>query len=57
MYPEYISPNNSMKFISENDGETYNMCHCTSSLRSLAYPARVPRHPRLTRMRPAHSLE
>ena len=29
MYPQYVSPNNSMKFVSENNGDTYNLCHCT----------------------------
>ncbi|KAH9940044.1 glycosyltransferase family 15 protein [Epithele typhae] len=30
-YPEYLAPNNSMSFLSENGGETYNMCHFWSN--------------------------
>ncbi|KAG2109854.1 glycosyltransferase family 15 protein [Suillus discolor] len=27
-HPEYVSPNNSMGFISDDAGDSYNMCHC-----------------------------
>lgn len=30
MHPEYIAPDNAMKFISDNDGQEYNRCHCRS---------------------------
>jgi hypothetical protein len=26
--PQYVSPNNSMDFLSDNGGQTYNLCHC-----------------------------
>ena len=25
---QYLAPNNSMDFLSDNGGETYNLCHC-----------------------------
>jgi len=28
LYPQYLAPNNSMEFISDNDGSEYNGCHC-----------------------------
>ncbi|KAF8077935.1 glycosyltransferase family 15 protein [Lyophyllum atratum] len=30
-YPQYVQPNNSMNFLSDNDGETYNLCHYWSN--------------------------
>ena len=27
-HPNYIDPNNALNFISDDDGESYNMCHC-----------------------------
>lgn len=30
-YPEHIAADNSMEFISDDDGETYNMCHFVST--------------------------
>lgn len=30
-HPEYVSPNNSMDFISDDAGDTYNMCHFWSN--------------------------
>ncbi|CCK68075.1 alpha-1,2-mannosyltransferase KRE2 KNAG_0A03960 [Huiozyma naganishii CBS 8797] len=30
-HPEYVSENNLMKFLSGNDGETYNLCHFWSN--------------------------
>ena len=27
-YPEYVSPSNAMKFVSDDGGESYNLCHC-----------------------------
>ncbi|KAJ8589591.1 glycosyltransferase family 15 protein [Rhizopogon salebrosus TDB-379] len=30
-YPQYVSPDNAMDFISDNAGETYNMCHFWSN--------------------------
>ncbi|KAG1823555.1 glycosyltransferase family 15 protein, partial [Suillus subaureus] len=30
-HPEYVSPNNSMDFISDDAGDTYNMCHFSSN--------------------------
>ena len=27
--PQYLAPNNSMPYLSEDGGKTYNMCHCT----------------------------
>ena len=30
--PQYVSPNNSMDFLSDNGGETYNLCHCRWSV-------------------------
>jgi len=29
--PQYVSPNNSMDFLSDNGGETYNLCHYWSN--------------------------
>lgn len=29
-YPKIIAENNALPFISDDDGETYNFCHCTS---------------------------
>lgn len=26
--PQYLHPDNSMDFLSDNSGETYNLCHC-----------------------------
>lgn len=26
--PQYLHPDNSMDFLSDNAGETYNLCHC-----------------------------
>ncbi|KAG2002385.1 alpha-1,2 mannosyltransferase KTR1 [Coprinopsis cinerea AmutBmut pab1-1] len=31
MYPEYIAPDNSLEFISDDGGETYNLCHFWSN--------------------------
>ena len=28
LHPQYIAPNNSMEFISDDDGSGYNGCHC-----------------------------
>ena len=28
LYPQYLAPNNSMEFISDDGGEKYNGCHC-----------------------------
>ncbi|KAJ3750961.1 glycosyltransferase family 15 protein [Lentinula detonsa] len=30
-YPEYIHPNNALAFLSDNGGETYNLCHFWSN--------------------------
>ncbi|KZS90708.1 glycosyl transferase [Sistotremastrum niveocremeum HHB9708] len=30
-HPEYIAPDNAMKFISHNNGDTYNLCHFWSN--------------------------
>ncbi|KZP02585.1 glycosyltransferase family 15 protein [Athelia psychrophila] len=30
-YPEYISPDNALKFVSDDGGENYNMCHYWSN--------------------------
>ena len=27
-HPEYIAEKNSLKFISSDDGQNYNLCHC-----------------------------
>ena len=27
-HPEYVAKNNAMKFLSDNGGESYNLCHC-----------------------------
>lgn len=27
-HPEFVSPNSAMNFISDNGGESYNLCHC-----------------------------
>lgn len=29
-HPEYLDPNNALKFVSDNDGAGYNLCHCGS---------------------------
>ena len=26
--PQYVAPDNAMGYLSENGGETYNLCHC-----------------------------
>lgn len=31
-YPNLVSPDNAMAFLSDDGGETYNRCHCTSIL-------------------------
>ncbi|KAG5638066.1 hypothetical protein H0H81_002034 [Sphagnurus paluster] len=31
LYPEYIAPDNAMGFLSNDDGETYNLCHFWSN--------------------------
>lgn len=31
--PQYVDPNNAMEFLSDNNGDTYNLCHCKT------YPA------------------
>ena len=28
LYPQYVAPNNSMEFVSDDDGLNYNGCHC-----------------------------
>ena len=28
LHPEYIQKDNSMAFLSDNGGESYNLCHC-----------------------------
>ncbi|KIY45679.1 glycosyltransferase family 15 protein, partial [Fistulina hepatica ATCC 64428] len=30
-YPQYIHPDNALKYLSDNDGETYNLCHFWSN--------------------------
>lgn len=30
-YPQYVQPNNSMNFLSDNGGESYNLCHYWSN--------------------------
>ncbi|KAF8879574.1 glycosyltransferase family 15 protein [Infundibulicybe gibba] len=30
-YPEFVAPNNAMGYLSDNDGETYNLCHFWSN--------------------------
>lgn len=30
-YPQYVHPNNAMKFISNDNGETFNLCHFWSN--------------------------
>ena len=30
-HPHYLSKNNSLQFLSDNGGESYNLCHCKSS--------------------------
>lgn len=30
-HPQYVSPQNSMNYLSDNGGETYNLCHCEST--------------------------
>ncbi|KAL0946882.1 hypothetical protein HGRIS_013048 [Hohenbuehelia grisea] len=32
LHPEYIAEQNSMDFLSDNGGETYNLCHCAPDL-------------------------
>ncbi len=34
-YPEYLSQNNSLGFLSDNDGVGYNLCHCKSQIMHL----------------------
>ena len=29
-FPEYLAENNSMSWLSNDGGESYNLCHCTS---------------------------
>lgn len=29
--PDFVHPNNAMGYISDNGGESYNLCHCTFS--------------------------
>lgn len=29
-HPEYVAKNSAMKFLSDNGGADYNLCHCTS---------------------------
>jgi alpha 1,2-mannosyltransferase len=29
-HPEFVSPNSAMDFLSDNKGESYNLCHCAS---------------------------
>lgn len=29
-YPQYIAEDNAMAFLSDNGGDTYNLCHCES---------------------------
>ena len=45
-HPEYLAPNNSMKFLSDNGGNTYNMCHCEWTKSCSAW-AGVDHHGRL----------
>ena len=28
-YPQYVSPDNAMAYMSEDGGKSYNLCHCT----------------------------
>lgn len=28
-YPQYVSDNNAMNFVSDDGGKSYNLCHCT----------------------------
>lgn len=27
-HPEHVDPNNALQFLSDDGGETYNLCHC-----------------------------
>lgn len=29
-YPEYVAENHALSFLSDNNGNTYSLCHCTS---------------------------
>jgi len=31
-YPQHVSEDNAMAFLSEDGGETYNKCHCEHTL-------------------------
>lgn len=35
--PQYIAANNSMDFLSNNGGQTYNLCHCESRALAILY--------------------
>ena len=30
LHPEYIDPHNAMDFLSDDGGNSYNLCHCTT---------------------------
>ena len=31
IHPEYLAKNNALSFVSDNEGERYNLCHCASA--------------------------
>ena len=33
LYPEYIAEGNALEFISDDGGESYNLCHCEDLFR------------------------
>ena len=38
-YPEYISEDNAMGFVSDDHGESFNLCHCECT--SFSFSARA----------------
>lgn len=39
--PQYLAPNNSMDFLSDNGGQSYNLCHCKWSIFYLSYNTKM----------------
>jgi alpha 1,2-mannosyltransferase len=36
-HPQYLSKDNSLRFVSDDGGDSYNLCHCVYPIRSFSY--------------------
>jgi hypothetical protein len=37
-HPEHIAPNNALRFVSDDGGASYNLCHCVCPVSSACVP-------------------